>query len=223
MPRVVRCAVASASSTKARPAAVKVASEAVAGAAVFPPLAPVGNKGVRVVASAPHGQMEIYDAYIAAIQSARSRIYLTCAYFLPDMGMRTALLEAARRGVDVKIVLPGVPEGGMVFYAGQALFEAMLRGGIGLYQMRQAVLHAKTAVIDGRWSTVGSANMDTRSFLHNSEINVIVIDEAFGSAMEAAFAEDLRDSRQVLLQDWLQRPLGDRLREWAAMQFGYWL
>jgi cardiolipin synthase len=195
----------------------------VAGAEVFPPLAEAGNKGVRVVASEPHGQMEIYAAYLQAIQAAKSRIHLTCAYFVPDASMLVALTDAAARGVDVKIILPGVPEGGMVFYASHALFEPMLRGGIQLYQMREAVLHAKTGVIDGRWSTVGSANMDTRSFLHNSEINVIVIDDVFGSAMEAAFAEDLRDSQTVDLQTWLRRPLSDRLKEWAATQFDYWL
>ena len=86
-----------------------------------------------------------------------------------------------------------------------------------------AVLHAKTAVIDGRWSTVGSTNMDTRSFLHNSEVNVIVIDNALGSAMEAAFAEDLNDSDEVHLEAWRQRPLLDRLKEWASQQFDYWL
>ncbi len=200
-----------------------LSDQPVAGAEVFPPLPAMGSKAVRVVASEPHGQMEIYEAYIQAIHAARQRIYLTAAYFVPDAAMLEALTDAARRGVDVKIVVPGVPEGGMVFYASHALFEPMLRGGIRLFQMREAVLHAKTAVIDGHWSTVGSANMDTRSFLHNSELNVIVIDEAFGSAMEAAFAEDLRDSLEVLLPAWLQRPLGERLKEWAAMQFDYWL
>ena len=111
----------------------------------------------------------------------------------------------------------------MVFYAGHAFFEPMLQGGMRIFQMRQAVLHAKTAVIDGRWSTVGSTNMDTRSFLHNSEVNVIVVDDAFGSAMEDAFAEDLRDSQEVLLEQWRQRPLGERIKEWAAHQFDYWL
>jgi cardiolipin synthase len=192
-------------------------------AALYPPLASAGSKAVRVVASEPDGQQEVHAAYLEAIGAAQRRIYLTCAYFVPDQAMLDALLGAARRGVDVKLVLPGVPEGGMVFYAGHAFFDTMLEGGMHIHQLRQAVLHAKTAVIDGRWSTVGSTNMDTRSFLHNSEINVIVIDDAFGSAMEAAFAEDLRDSDEVLLPAWRQRPLGERLKEWASMQFSYWL
>ncbi|RFO97139.1 cardiolipin synthase [Rhodoferax lacus] len=199
------------------------AATPVGGAALFPPLPEAGTRSVRVLASEPDGQQEIYTAYLQAIRSAKSRIYLTCAYFVPDEAMLGALLDAARRGVDVKVVLPGVEEGGMVFYAGHSFFEQMLAGGLRIYQMREAVLHAKTAVIDGRWSTVGSTNMDTRSFLHNSEINVIVVDDSFGTAMEAAFAEDLRDSQEVLLPLWLQRPLSERLKEWAARQFDYWL
>ena len=199
------------------------ATAPVASAELYPPLPVAGSKGVRVVASQPEGQQETYKAYLDAIHGAQHRIYLTCAYFVPDAPMLDALLDAARRGVDVKLVVPGVQEGGMVFYAGHAFFEPMLQGGMRIFQMRQAVLHAKTAVIDGRWSTVGSTNMDTRSFLHNSEVNVIVVDDAFGSAMEDAFAEDLRDSQEVLLEQWRQRPLSERIKEWAAHQFDYWL
>jgi cardiolipin synthase len=191
-----------------------------------PPPAPrpeAASKTVQVVASEPGGQQEVYAVYIEAIRAARQRIYLTCAYFVPDARMLQALQDAARRGVDVRLIVPGVEEGGMVFFAGHALYEDMLESGMRIFQMRQAVLHAKTAVIDGHWSTVGSTNMDTRSFLHNSELNVIVIDNAFGRAMEAAFAEDLQDSDEVLLEAWRKRPLLDRLKEWSYRHFEYWL
>ena len=184
---------------------------------------PAGDKVVRVVASEPGGMQEVYAVYMDAIRAARRDIHLTCAYFVPDARMLRELLDAARRGVDVKLIVPGVQEGGMVFFAGHAFYEDMLEGGIRIFQMRQAVLHAKTAVIDGYWSTVGSTNMDSRSFLLNSEINVVVIDKRFAKAMEAAFAEDLKDSDELKLQTWRQRPLLDRLREWTAQQFDYWL
>jgi cardiolipin synthase len=186
-----------------------------------PPAA--GNKTVQVVASEPGGLGEVYAVYLEAIRSARHRIDLTCAYFVPDAAMLQALMDAARRGVVVRLIVPGVQEGGAVFYASHAFFEDMLEGGIHIFQMRQAVLHAKTAVIDGNWSTVGSTNLDTRSFLHNSEINVIVTDSGFGTAMEAAFAEDLQDSDELLLASWRRRPLVERIKEWAARQFAYWL
>jgi cardiolipin synthase len=199
------------------------AAELVSSAENFPALPDAGLKRVRVVASEPDGKQEVRTAYTEAIQGAKKRIYLTCAYFVPDSAMLSVLLQAVRRGVEVRIVLPGVQEGGLVFFAGQSFFEQMLEGGIHIHQMQVAVLHAKTAVVDGKWSTVGSTNMDTRSFLHNSEINVMVIDDAFGASMEAAFSEDLQDSREVLRSEWIQRPIANKLKEWAARQFEYWL
>lgn len=183
----------------------------------------VGQQTVQVVASEAGGLQEVRTAYIEAIRDARYRIYLTCAYLVPDAGFLLTLLEAAQRGVDVQLVLPGVKEGGMVFYAGQSYFDEMLAGGLRIFLMREAVLHAKTAVIDGRWSTVGTANMDTRSFLHNSEVNVIVIDAGFGNTMEAAFTEDRKDSDELFLPQWRERPTVNRMKEWLYRQFAYWL
>jgi cardiolipin synthase len=185
--------------------------------------AAAGKQTVQVVASEPGGLQEVHAVYIEAIRNAQQRLYLTCAYLVPDEEMLQALLDAAKRGVDVQLVLPGVKESGMVFYAGQSYFEEMLEGGLRIFLMREVVLHAKTAVIDGRWSTVGTANMDTRSFLHNSEVNVIVIDASFGSAMEAAFNEDRKDSDELLLPHWRERPTGSRIREWLYRRFSYWL
>ena len=199
-------------------------SSAQSDADLFPTLAPAGNTTVRVLASEPNGQAEIYAAYLDAIAAAKKSIYITSAYFVPDGAMLGALLQAVQRGVEVRLILPGVQEGGgMVFYAGQSFFERMLEGGIHIHQMQIAVLHAKTAVMDGKWSTVGSTNLDTRSFLHNSEINVVMQGDAFAATMEAAFAEDLRNTREVLLSAWKERPLKDRVKEWLASHFGYWL
>jgi len=132
-------------------------------------------------------------------------------------------MEASQRGVDVTLILPAVRESSLVFYAGHALYQQLLESGIHLYQLQISVLHAKTAVIDSVWSTVGSANMDTRSFLHNHELNVMVFDETFAQAMESAFAEDLRFSEPVTLEQWQQRPGMDRLKEWLSSRLAYWL
>jgi cardiolipin synthase len=189
----------------------------------FPATRSPGQSLVRVLASSPGGGQEIYRAYLLAIRSARRSVHITSAYFLPDRSLLTALLEAAARGVDVRILLPSVKESPLVFYAGQSLFQELLEGGVHLYQLRVAVLHAKTAVIDGLWSTVGSANLDMRSFLHNHELNLVVYDEAVGRAMEAAFAEDQLAASKVSLLQWQQRPLLDRLKQWLASQWAYWL
>ncbi|MRX08957.1 cardiolipin synthase [Pseudoduganella sp. FT25W] len=189
----------------------------------FPKPVIAGDKVVRVLGSDPGGQFEIYKAYALAFQEAKKSIHITSAYFVPDRQTVDALIAAARRGVDVKIVLPGVSDSGLVFYAGHAFYDDLLAAGVKIYQLKLAVLHAKTAVIDGNWSTVGSTNIDTRSFLHNSELNVIVMGDAFGTEMEKAFQEDMRDSNLITLEAWRHRPWANRMKEWAARFMDYWL
>lgn len=189
----------------------------------FPKLSESGNKLVRILASSPDGDQEIYRAYVLAINGAQKSVHITAAYFVPDEQILQALAAAAQRGVDVKIILPGVLESGLVFHAGRSFYSQMLASGVRIYMLQVAVLHAKTAVIDGMWSTVGSTNIDMRSFLHNHEINAVVLDDAFGAAMESAFEEDLRQSKELDAQTWAQRPLADRIKEWAARRFEYWL
>jgi len=189
----------------------------------FPALHPVGDKLVRILPSGPDGDQEIYSAYILAINAATKSIHITCAYFVPDAQILDALTKAARRGVDVQIILPGVAESDTVFYAGRSFYGDMLKSGIHIHEMQIAVLHAKTAVIDQLWSTVGSANIDLRSFMHNYEMNAVVIDTAFSQALESAFAEDLRHCVEVTTQQWAQRSLAERLKEWTARRLAYWL
>ncbi|BBB59045.1 cardiolipin synthase B [Undibacterium sp. KW1] len=189
----------------------------------FPALKNQGNKMVRVLASEPESNPAIYKAYLLAIQEARNSIHITSAYFVPDAQILKALIAAAKRGVDVKIIMPGVTDSGLVFHAGQSFYDEMLAGGIKVYQLNTSVLHAKTAVIDQVWSTVGSTNIDTRSFLHNKEVNVVVIDTEFAIAMENAFKEDLRLSTEVTLETWQQRPAMIKLKEWLARRLEYWL
>ena len=189
----------------------------------FPPLSPQGGQLLRVLATEPDRDSEIYKSYILAIHLAKATVHITCSYFVPDPEILNALSGAAQRGVDVKLVLPGVKENGLAYFAGQSYFGGMLASGIRIYQLQHSVLHAKTAVIDSLWSTVGSANIDTRSFLHNYELNLMVYDPQFGQAMESAFQEDLRLSKEVDAAQWAERPTSDKLKEWFARRLGYWL
>ncbi len=189
----------------------------------FPPLKEAGNKLVRVLVSEPGGDYDIYKAYVLAIQEAKKTIHITSAYFVPDAQILQALSDAAHRGVDVKIILPGVTDNGLVFRAAQSFYSEMLANRIKIYELQIAVLHAKTAVVDKVWSTVGSTNIDTRSFLHNNEINVVVFGDEFGTTMENAFLEDLRYSVEISKDKWEQRSLGSRIKEWAARKLEYWL
>jgi cardiolipin synthase len=189
----------------------------------FPTLPSAGDKVLRVLKSQPGSNLEIFKAYFLAIQGATKSIHLTAAYFVPDVQIMTALLDAAKRGVDVKIILPRVSDSWLVSYAGHSYYAKMLEAGIKVYELKATILHAKTAVIDGSWSTVGSANMDTRSFLHNKEVNVVVMGDAFGNEMESAFLDDLKDSKEVELTRWNQRSEGQKFKERLARLLSYWL
>ena len=189
----------------------------------FPPLSALGDKQVSVIASQPDGAPIIHQAYLQAIADAKRSVHITCAYFVPDAQILQALYAAAARGVEVKLILPGVSDSAVMLHAAQSFYTDMLAHGIKIYQLQIAVLHAKTAVIDGRWSTVGSTNLDTRSFFHNNEINLVILGDEFGSAMEKAFTEDLLYSKEIKAETWAKRSLRDRAQEWMVRRFAYWL
>lgn len=189
----------------------------------FPTQVIAGDRIVRVLGSQPGGKFEIYKAYLLAMQEAKKSIHITMAYFVPDEQTTKVLKDAARSGVDVRIVLPSVSDSALVYHAGRAQYDELLEAGVKIYEMKLAVLHAKTAVIDGVWSTVGSTNLDTRSFVHNSEVSVIVIGDSFGGEMERAFQEDIRNSTEITLASWRHRPWRMRMKEWSAQFMDYWL
>ncbi len=189
----------------------------------FPSLPPVGDKVVRIVASHPGGDFEIYKAFTLALQEAKQSIHMTNAYFAPDAQILERLLDAARRGIDVKIIFPSQSDAGVVYYAGRSFYTELLQAGVRIFELKGSVLHAKTTVVDGLWSTVGSSNFDIRSFMHNSEINVIVLGDPFGRTMESAFQEDIRNSHEVKLEEWEQRSPAERVKEWSARRLAYYL
>jgi cardiolipin synthase len=189
----------------------------------FPPLKPVGDKVVRVISSRPNGNFAIYKAFVLAMQQSQLSIHITNAYFAPDVQMLDVLKAAARRGVDVKIIFPAKSDVGLSFYAGRSFYGELLRAGVHIYELQGSVLHAKTSVIDGAWSSIGSANLDMRSFLLNNEVTVVVLDKEFGQNMESAFREDLSHSREVLPQEWEQRGMLERIKESGARSLDYFL
>ena len=189
----------------------------------FPTLPQAGDKVLRVLRSQPGSNLEIFKAYFLAIQGASKSIHITSAYFVPDAQILKALLDAAQRGVDVKLILPSVSDGWLTSHAGHSLYPQMLKAGIRVFELKKSVLHAKTAVIDGTWSTVGSTNLDIRSFLHNKEVNIVVMGDSFGREMESAFLEDLQGSSEITQAVCRQRTAAQRFQDWFAHLLSYWL
>ena len=202
----------------------------------WPRIAPGGHKMVRAVTDHGEDLLEtllgpaktvwrvlrgkdarqdhrIYGTYLAAIREARSRVWITQAYFAPNREFVDALSDAARRGVDVRLLMPGKSDVGLMVTAARGSYQTLLDAGLRLYEYDSAMIHAKTAVIDGVWSTVGSSNLDFRSFIFNDEANAIVIGRAFGAQMEQMFEDDLAQARPIVAADWAQRPVLDRHKE----------
>ncbi len=190
----------------------------------FPALKQQGSDVVRIIGSSPdEPYSEIYVALISALRSAKMEIWITNAYFVPDPQLMAALKDAAARGVDVKLVLPSSTDSWLVFHASRSHYTELLTAGVKLYERRDAFLHVKTAVIDGAWSTVGSTNLDWRSFLHNQEIDAVVRGSIFGKKMRAAFVEDIKKSDEITLAEWRQRPLTTQIKEKIGSLGAYWL
>ncbi|WP_431052856.1 phospholipase D-like domain-containing protein [Roseateles sp. L2-2] len=188
-----------------------------------PPGPPPGQQLMRVVPSTPQDtENRIYTLLLGSIRAAQRSVYLTMAYFAPGQDMVDALCEAAQRGVDVQLILPSRSDFGPVMHAGRSHYERMLKAGVRIHELQDAVLHAKTAVIDGVVSTVGSSNMDWRSFVHNNEVNAVVLGEDFGGAMTRMFERDRTASKTIELQRWQDRGLWQRGKEYFSRMFEQW-
>jgi cardiolipin synthase len=193
-------------------------------ARLFPPPEVRGPLAMRVVRSDPGARgSEMYRELQRAIAEAKSRVWLTFGYFVPDPQTKQALIDAARRGVDVQLVLPGFSDFWAPIYAGRSHYEELLDAGVRLYEWHEALMHAKTAVIDGVWSSVGSSNLDWRSFVHNYEADLIVHDAAFARELERRFRQDVAASVAVDRNAWSRRSAGERFKEWLARQWEYLL
>lgn len=189
-----------------------------------PPAAPragpkAGPGGIEVLAidGAPdNGQPLIYRTMLATIALARRSVHLTTGFFVPTPDLVDALQAAARRGVDVQVIVPGRSTSGAALAGGRATYGALLEAGVGVHEYQGRILHAKTAVVDGAFSAVGSSNLDWRSTVWNNEIDAVILGEGFGGRMEAMFAADVAASRTIGLAAWRRRGLGERLREMEA-------
>ncbi|MEK8089290.1 phospholipase D-like domain-containing protein [Thermithiobacillus plumbiphilus] len=168
----------------------------------------------RLLINAPPSRTMIHKRLVAAIRSARREVWIASPYFNPDFWVRRALYRAARRGVDVRILLPGaLTDHPILRYGSRRYYHKMLTAGIRIFEYTPAFLHSKCAIVDGRWASVGSANLDLLSHWFNRELNLECRGRPLVSLLVALFSRELRLSREILLQDWQMRPFWERLLE----------
>ena len=176
-----------------------------------------GDAQVLALAGDPNTQRQlIYRTLLVAITLAKSSIHLTTGFFAPPPDLKHALEDAARRGVDVRIIVPAHSTSELAIHAGRADYEDLMEAGVHIYELQDVVLHAKTSVIDGAWSAVGSSNLDDRSVIFNNELDALILDGAFGKKMEAMFSGDVAHSREIDPRQWAHRSLRERFDEWWA-------
>ncbi len=183
-----------------------------------------GGMTVQVLTSHTLGEQSVIASqYRQATNQARRRIWITNPYFLPSAAFRRALRKAAKRGVDVRLLLPGTCDHPHVQYATQHFYGRYIHWGIRVLQWNGPMVHVKTAVIDGVWSMVGSFNLDRLSLVHNHEITAVILNHGFGARMESTYEEDGTCCREVTHEEWRNRGIRQRLmgRFWSA--FRVWM
>ncbi|MGL5506884.1 MAG: cardiolipin synthase [Paraclostridium sp.] len=179
----------------------------------FPKLEHKGDTMIQVVATGPDSDWEaIHYAYFSAICNAKKRVYIETPYFIPDESLLRALKSAALSGVDVRIIFPSIADHKIVHQASYSYFDDILRSGGKVYLYNKGFIHSKVVIIDDKIASTGSANMDLRSFMLNFEINAFIYDEEIIKKITSDFFEDIKNSREIDLDDFAKRPL---IKKWA--------
>ena len=188
---------------------------------MFPSIAAAAPCGTHLAALVIRDNLrhrdDIEEAYLDAIENARHDILIANAYFFPGLGFRRALVAAATRGVKVKLILQGRVEYRWLHHATRALYGSLLAGGVEIVEYHKSFMHAKVAVIDDDWATVGSSNIDPFSFMLSREANIIVRDANFSAQLRHSLIAAIQDGAlPVGAKEWKQRPLWERLMAWLA-------
>jgi cardiolipin synthase len=198
---------------------IKTTGRILHGAEYFPKLAPAGDMDAQMFGSSPVGGSEsMHLMVLLALTAAKTSIDIENAYFVPDKLTVEALCSAARRGVKVRIVVPGrYTDARVGRWAAQGLYGALLEAGIQIFEYQPTMMHCKVLVIDGLWSSMGSANFDDRSFRLNDEANLNVFSEELAREQTQLIDGDILQSRRMVLKKWRNRKFGRRLNERLAL------
>jgi len=180
----------------------------------FPAVSPKGQEVLRIVGSTPDKEVpRFYVTLLSAIRNAEKNVWLSTAYFVPTDQEEDDLIAAARRGVDVRLLLPSDSDSKMALAVGRSHYGYLLEAGAKIYEVQNEVLHSKSASVDGVWTAIGSSNFDPRSVVFNDEVDAIVLGSATATAFEGMFQKDMARAKQIDREEWRRRPLGQRLME----------
>jgi cardiolipin synthase len=199
---------------------VKTFGETISGVGHFPQLREAGDLKAQVVASHSFSMAPVPLLQATTFASAKNRIWITNPYCTPTDDHVELLVKAVQRGVDVRLLLPGVNnDQPLTKSAGRAAYGRMLEGGVKIFEYQPTMIHTKSMVVDGLFSMVGSSNFDSRSSEINEELDVVVYDEKFARQMEQVFEADMRQAREYTLQEFKSRSLWERTSEWLMLPF----
>jgi cardiolipin synthase len=187
--------------------------EILTGSEYFPNLEPVGNTTAFVVKSSPADRATASRvAFQLLMEGADHHVRIQTPYFLPDRALRRALVNVARRGVAVSVIVPGrITDQRWVRYASRRMWGDLLRAGVRIYEYCPAMVHAKVLIVDELWSVLGTTNIDNRSFEHNDEVNLAMRDPELAARLLQDYERDLRECDEVTLQRWLRRPVWEKV------------
>jgi len=183
-----------------------------------------GGEVVRIIGSHPDDKYPaFYITLLSAIRNAEERVWIANSYFAPTDSQIEELSAAARRGVDVQLLLQGKTDSPIVRDIAHSTYAELLEAGVKIYEMEDSILHAKTATIDGVWSAVGSSNLDNRSALFNTEVDAVILGREPAKKMEARFTVDRDQSKEITAAEWDQRSIFTKLRERFSRILAYWM
>lgn len=197
-----------------------VSRKRIADKSYFPVHAPAGDVSMQVLSSGPDGDWKTLEqAFFMAITEAQKSVYIASPYFLPTETIRMALATVALSGVDVRIIVPGKSDAYMTQASSLSYIRGMLEAGVKVYFYQKGFIHSKVLVIDGELSSVGTANMDFRSFEYNFEVTAFMYDRKLAAQLEQSFSLDLKDSEEIKLNEWKRRPYGQKMAQSFARLF----
>ncbi len=190
----------------------------------FPPLPRQGVQAIRIIGSSPGNRRPLYYASaLTAVENARRRVWLCSGYFIPTHQERELLAKTAKRGVDLRIIVPAFSDVQSAVYASRAAYGDLLEAGVRIYEIRDGVVHAKMAVVDDTWTVIGSSNLDRRSVVFNNEVDAVMLGHDAAAQVEAVMQRFMAAAHEVDLAQWHRRPLMEHMREIQARVWQYWM